>query len=210
MLNAMKLQAAMQQTEQAQSRMCIVSGYNPANYCAKVRLLPEDVETGWLPVLSPWVGNGWGFFAPPTPGDLVDVQFTDGDFTQGIVCQRFFNDAARPLNVPAGEFWLQHKSGAFFKLTNDGKASFSDGHGATVTLNGDGTISSVASAWTHTGPVTVTGKITGQGGMAISGGTGATVAGNVAVTGGNVTADGIGLKTHTHTDPQGGTVGLPQ
>ncbi|MFD2271846.1 hypothetical protein ACFS07_13440 [Undibacterium arcticum] len=61
-----------------------------------------------------------------------------------------------------------------------------------------------------TGTQQVTGQITGQGGMAISGGSGATVAGNMAITGGNVTADGIGLKTHTHTDPQGGTVGAPQ
>ena len=52
--------------------------------------------------------------------------------------------------------------------------------------------------------LTVDGLITGTGGMAISGGSGASVSGNVTVSGGNVTADGIGLKTHHHT-AQGAT-----
>lgn len=58
-----------------------------------------------------------------------------------------------------------------------------------------------------TGSLLVDGKITGTGGMAISGGEGATVEGSMAITGGDVTADGVGLKSHDHTDPQGGTVG---
>lgn len=35
------------------------------------------------------------------------------------------------------------------------------------------------------------------------------VTGNLNITSGNVTADGIGLKTHVHSDPQGGTTGGP-
>lgn len=55
------------------------------------------------------------------------------------------------------------------------------------------------------------GLITGLGGMAISGGSGATVQGNLTVSGGNVTADGIGLKTHVHGGVQtgAGNTGLP-
>jgi phage baseplate assembly protein gpV len=37
-----------------------------------------------------------------------------------------------------------------------------------------------------------------------------TVTESVTVVGGDVTADGISLKSHTHSDPQGGTVGAPQ
>lgn len=44
--------------------------------------------------------------------------------------------------------------------------------------------------------LTVQGPIVGQGGMAISGGSGATVAGNMEITGGDVTADDISLKSH--------------
>ena len=36
--------------------------------------------------------------------------------------------------------------------------------------------------------------------MTISGGSGASVQGNVSVTGGDVSADGISLKSHTHTE----------
>lgn len=48
------------------------------------------------------------------------------------------------------------------------------------------------------------GKFTGQGGMAISGGDGATVDGNVKVTG-DVTAGGISVQDHTHTGVHGET-----
>lgn len=55
------------------------------------------------------------------------------------------------------------------------------------------------------GVATITGAIVGQGGLAVSGGAGATVVGNMAISGGNVTADGIGLKTHVHGGVQAGS-----
>lgn len=222
MLNAMRQQAQAALGDVALPSTGIVRSYDPAKYAVRLELQPQGNMTGWIPLLTPWVGNGWGMFCPPTIGDLLEVTFLNGDINSGVAGLRAFNDQDLPLSVASGEFWLMHHSGAFFKLTNSGSATFSDGHGATVTLNGDGTISSAATQWNHTGPqhitgnVTITGtqqvsgQITGQGGMAISGGSGASVAGNMAITGGNVTADGIGLKTHTHADPQGGTVGGPQ
>lgn len=50
------------------------------------------------------------------------------------------------------------------------------------------------------------GKFTGTGGMAISGGEGATVDGTVT-TSGDVVAGGISLQDHTHTCPDGETSG---
>ena len=125
LLNAMKLQAQMGAS--ALMRVGTVSSYDPANYTVKVSLQPEGATTGWLPILTPWSGNGWGLFAPPTPGDLVEVQFHDGDFNAGVACLRFFNDGQRPLNVPSGEFWLVHKNGASLKFTNDGKVLLNAG-----------------------------------------------------------------------------------
>ena len=46
-----------------------------------------------------------------------------GNPNMGFVCLRFFNDDYRPLAVPSGELWLVHQSGAYLKLTNDGKVS---------------------------------------------------------------------------------------
>ncbi|MFD3249469.1 phage baseplate assembly protein V [Rahnella aquatilis] len=61
--------------------------------------------------------------------------------------------------------------------------------------------------------VTAQEKLTGNGGMAIQGGTGASFNGNVSQTGGNYTTDGdvkagaIGLKTHHHPGDSGGSTG---
>lgn len=198
-------------------RVGTVSSYDPVNYCVKVLIQPEGAETGWLPVTSPWIGNGWGFFAPPTPGDMVEIQFQEGHIDAGFVCLRFFNDSERPLTVSSGELWLIHKSGAFFKLLNSGAATFSDGQGATVTLNGDGTITSSAAQWSHTGPVNITGNTTINGTTTLNGpitqgsgtgGTNASLIGPLTVTN-NVTGQGTSLHTHIHTDPQGGNTGAP-
>jgi phage gp45-like len=68
---------------------------------------------------------------------------------------------------------------------------------------------------THmTGNLQVDGNMGVTGSMAVQGqgssGAVSTFAGTIQVTGGDVKADGIGLKSHTHTDPQGGTVGPAQ
>lgn len=54
------------------------------------------------------------------------------------------------------------------------------------------------------GKLTVTGLITGSGGLAISGGNGAEVSGNLSTTG-DVKAGGISLQNHTHPGVQGGS-----
>jgi phage baseplate assembly protein V len=212
LLNAMKLQAMMALAAQSTTRLGTVEAYNPNDYTVKVSIQPEGVTTGWLPLASPWVGSGWGMFSPPALGDMLTVEFQEGNPEAGVAMLRLFNDQDRPLTVDAGELWLVHKSGAFFKLTNDGAATFSDGQGATVKLGGDGTITSQATAWVHTGPLTVkgaatvTGQLVGQGGMAISGGTAgssATIQGSVIVSGGDVTVDGIGVKSHHHVEHDG-------
>lgn len=156
LMNAMRAQSMLAESGRASVRIGIVSSYDHANYCAKVRLQPEDPdnpeasETGWLPVVSPWVGNGWGMFAPVTPGDVVEVQFQEDHVEVGFVCQRFFNDQTRPLDVPSGEFWLVHKSGSFLKLMNDGK----------FLVNGQAEIDATA----PTINITATGNITAQAG----------------------------------------------
>lgn len=60
---------------------------------------------------------------------------------------------------------------------------------------------------TINGPLKVTGLITGEGGMTVSGGSGASVSGNMTITGGDVKADEISLKNHRHTGDSGGDTG---
>ena len=64
LLNALKAQSAAQDATAGQPRFGVVSSVDPATGTARVQLQPEGVLTGWLPVLSPWVGAGWGIEPP--------------------------------------------------------------------------------------------------------------------------------------------------
>jgi hypothetical protein len=154
LLNAMRLQA-MQADSKVVMMLGTVFGYNPNNYTAKVMLQPDNIETEALPIASPLVGNGWGFFAPPTDGDVVEVTFQEGDLSSGIIGLRLFTNSARPANVPSGEFQLIHQSGSFLKFHNDGSVEIKSSQNITAICGGDMTA-------TVTGKMTatVTGKAT--------------------------------------------------
>ncbi|MEN7527030.1 phage baseplate assembly protein V [Cupriavidus sp. DL-D2] len=208
--NQMRLAAQMAQAGRAESVVGIVSSYDPGTAAAKVRIQPEDPDdpgrslTGWLPVCSPWVGDGWGLDAPVSPGDQVEVKFFGGEVENGYISGRLFSDAARPTGAKSGEFFLTHKSGSKLQFHNDG----------TVTLVSAGTLTSQAPQWNHTGPMKIDGTlqvvdtITGQGGMAVSGDAGGGK--SLAITGdtnftGSVTANGKHIdNTHIHSNGNGG------
>ena len=86
--NALKSQAAALDRSRGQPRFATVASVDPARYAARVTLQPEDVLTGWLPILSPWVGAGWGLVCPPSPGDQVLVLPQEGDGEHGVVVRR--------------------------------------------------------------------------------------------------------------------------
>ena len=126
-INALKAHASTLDHAFGQPRFGTVSSVNPGAATARVMLQPEGVLTGWLPVLSPWVGAGWGAACPPSPGDQVFVLAQEGDAEHGVIVGRAFSDAQRTPAAPSGELWLVHRSGSFLKLQNDG----------TVQVNGD-------------------------------------------------------------------------
>lgn len=209
--NHMALAAQLAQGDRAESRAGEVKSYDPGTASARVRLLPIDPDnpdrslTGWLPVTSPWVGNGWGMDAPVSPGDQVEVQFFGGEIDNGYVCARLFSDQQRPTGAQSGEFFLTHASGSKLQFHNDG----------SVTLVSAGTLTSQAPQWNHTGPVQIDGTllvkktITGQAGMAVSGNNGTgnsmSISGNTNFAG-TVTANGHSIDdTHKHTGVQSGS-----
>ena len=126
-LNALKAQAGALDQAAGQARFGLVASVSTDNATARVLLQPEGVLSGWLPVLSPWVGAGWGMVCPPSPGDQVLVLAQEGDGEHGLIVGRAFSQAAKPPAAAVGEFLLAHKSGAFVKLANDG----------TVRIQGD-------------------------------------------------------------------------
>lgn len=119
-LNAMKAHASAMDASWAQPRFGVVTSVDPSRPAVRVSLQPEGVITGWLPILSPWVGAGWGLACPPSPGDQVFVIAQEGDAEHGVVIGRAWSDQARAPAAPAGEFWLVHKTGSFIKLQSDG------------------------------------------------------------------------------------------
>lgn len=194
--NAIRTQAIAAANLRTFPRLGTISGYDPSRPAVKVMLQPEQNETGWIPLGSIWAGNGWGMFAAPPLGIQVEVTYIDGNIDAGVVGLRYFSDVDQAIAVQSGEFWLVHARGQFVKLTNDGKLTVSDGKGATVALNGDGTITSAATTWNHTGTLNVTGDVNVSD----------TLTATTDVVGG-----GKSLKTHQHSGVQtgGGESGPP-
>jgi uncharacterized protein involved in type VI secretion and phage assembly len=120
LLNALKAQAGAQDASGGQPRFGTVSSVDAQRGLARILLQPENVLTGWLPVLSPWVGAGWGFWAPPQPGDQVLILPQEGEMEHGTVVARGWSASSAPPSAEPGELVLQHSSGTQIRLANDG------------------------------------------------------------------------------------------
>lgn len=127
LINIFKQHAGALDQGGSQPRFATIASVNPGTATAKVTLQPEGVLTGWLPVLAPWVGAGWGMYCPPSPGDQVLVLAQEGDAEHGIIVGRAYSSEQPPPAAPIGELWLVHKSGSFIRLQNDG----------TIRMHGD-------------------------------------------------------------------------
>ncbi len=126
-VNAIKGHADALLQSQSQPRFGTITSVDPSTGTVRLALQPEGVLSGWLPVLSPWVGNGWGMVCLPAPGDQAFVLAQEGAAEHGVVVGRIFSSQQRPPIAASGEFCLVHQSGSYIKLLNDG----------TVQIGGD-------------------------------------------------------------------------
>lgn len=146
LLNALKAHSGAQDQMAGQPRFGVVTSVDPRTATARVQLQPEGVLSGWLPVLSPWVGAGWGMSCPPSPGDQVLVVAQEGDAENGVIVGRTWSQGVAAPATPVGEVWLTHSSGSFVRLVNDGTVRVKgdlhvdgdvyDGHGSLAALRG--------------------------------------------------------------------------
>lgn len=194
-LNTLKGQSAALDQGMGQPRFGIVTSVDPAGYTARVSLQPEGVLTGWLPILSPWIGAGWGIVCPPSPGDQVLVLPQEGDAEHGVIVGRNYSDRQRPASgsngpVPAGELHIVHATGTRLRLGNDGSVAI-DAQGA-VTVNATRSVQIKAPEIDLAAATVKGGDLSG------------------AVQRLATEAFVLGLfNTHTHPDAQGGETGTP-
>ena len=111
----------------------LVTSYDPMNYLAKVTFMPEGQESGWLPIETGHIGNGYGIAVGletgdgKSTGDQVVVRFQEGDFESGKIVQRVHSDADKPPPVQSGEMVMWTKWGQKISFSKDGTLTFQTG-----------------------------------------------------------------------------------
>lgn len=125
LLNIIAATARQSMAGESTTRQGLITAYDPNSYAVKVQLQPTGEETGWIPLSTPWVGNGWGMAAGPMIGAVVETEFDSGLTGAGMAAGQFFNDEDRCPGPPSGEFWLLHKSGSLMKFLNSGEVLLS-------------------------------------------------------------------------------------
>ena len=131
----------------AQPRLAVVTSSNPQTATARVLLQPEGGLSGWLPVLTQWVGPGWGISSPPSPGDQVLVIPREGDPQHGLIIGRLYSNSVRPPEAETGEIVISHQTGCSIRLANSGviivqgdlhvSGNVFDSHGSLSKLRND-------------------------------------------------------------------------
>lgn len=113
--------AAAQGEKSLQFRMGEIKSYDPAAGTVTVHLKPGDQETGDIPFMTPWAGNGWGQAAGPTVGMPVLVLSLDADQEHMMAMSGYYNDVFKAPAPKPGEWWVSHEKLQYVKLLNDGR-----------------------------------------------------------------------------------------
>ena len=146
LINLIKREAA-RSAGANRNRIGKITSYDPQTYAVKVMLLPDNVETGWVPMSAPFIGNGFGIAVGPSIGDMVIVDYHEGDQDSPFVVNRIYSKKTKAPVAQSGEIVIQHQSGALIKIDQTGAMTITvNGQPLTVTapninINGDVTIS---------------------------------------------------------------------
>jgi phage baseplate assembly protein V len=200
----------------------------------RVRIKSGEIETAWLPWPAGRAAGGKRRWDPPEVGEQGVMLAPGGDLRQAVFMPGVYQgDYDAPSSDPnkdtaayGDDTVIEYDRGTHTLLANLGDSSFTMNRSqivltigaTTLTMTAAGTTLATpqltvdAAQSTFTGAVTVQGAFTYQAGMTGSGGSGANIAGPVAVTGGTVTHNGKNIgSTHTHSGVQAGgsTTGVP-
>lgn len=205
-----------------------VSSFNPEKMTCRVVFSDEDGLVSYdLPILQRNTLANHDFCGVDIGEDVLclflgpgqEDGFIIGSFYAGEVKPPESSTEKRTVVFKDGTRFSYDRSTHVFTATIEGTEITFDRQSGTimvpqsVTINCTNAVVNASEKTTIntpstecTGNLTVQGLITGKGGMAISGGSGATVDGSLQTTG-DVVAAGISLDTHTHTGVHGETSG---
>lgn len=160
--------------------------------------------------MDTWLDQG----GPVAPHERRMLSESDAIFVPGVrskpgAIPNFNNDGAGFGNY-AGDTFVHLKSSGDIEIGSSGNADVTVG--GNVDVEAGGSVTATAAAITINGPTTINGTLLVNGAISGAGGSGASIAGSISVTSGDVTADGISLKNHTHggVEPGGGNTGPAQ
>lgn len=188
----------------------IVSAVDEASHSLRVRIpVLDDMETDWLPMVTPAVG-GNRFYSLPDVGELV-VCLLDVRGENGCIIGAIYNAADKPP-VSDQNKWVK-------RFTNGTVISHDRGSGEVV-VETPGKVEikaaqkvDIQSPQTEiTGNATVNGLLTYTAGLAAGnagGGEAAKITGNVIIDG-ELIVNGINVGRHIHDGDSGGQTGEPK
>jgi len=197
-------------------RVCNITAVDLANYRCQVDA--GGMESDWLPWLALRAGavKRW---SPPTIGEQCLLLSPYGDMGQGIVLLGINSDGNAPPSASADKDITQYPDGSSVEYDSASNT-------LTVNVSGNGNVvvnCKVATVHASTGVTLDTPQVHATGNMQVDGNLGvtgamavqgvgasgavSTFAGSIQVTGGDVKADGIGLKSHHHQEHDGPNTG---
>lgn len=124
------------------SKVARVSQVNLAQGTVRAVIVEDGTVTNWLPLTS-------SSYEIPAVGDLVMVDFEDGDFSGGLCLGRYFNSENPPAVEEAGVYFKKIGSDVVIKYTEATKTL--EVFAETIKINGNVEV---------TGDLKVSGEIT--------------------------------------------------
>ena len=196
----------------------VVVSYDANTRLAKIKLEPLDdgADTQLDAELLYPLGDKSNTAIEVLAGDFVWVEFEQGDPRYPIIVgyrnQRTGNDDLTRRYHHHGNFEILADN--LIKIKGNVKVIVESETVEVIatTVNVTANNTNINSVVAITGNTSITGNLTVAGAISGTGGSGASIAGNVTVSNGDVVADGISLKTHTHPYTDDGnpmTTGVP-
>lgn len=98
----------------------------------------QSVETGWMPLITPFAGPGWGFQASPIVDKLDQVVVLLVGHHM-VALGPFYHDLHRPPAAPPGELQIKNPDGTLIRVAHPtGDVFITTASGANIHLQTSG------------------------------------------------------------------------